>query len=249
MDNLMCSHNKAAVPLMLAILTAAAPASAHVSSGINCAQCHSSARDAYSVQDFQSTIDRGQGPRPVFAVRAGDTAPIGINVVNGASEYGINFNVQNKAGLSNSANTFAFTPDGNWVSQRNSTYFTRGPLSSNSKSTFQLKVEANTPADLYQAEVLVAGKGNNMWNHRTNIYVQVISEVQVPRLESPVITEGSFACSVATQPGVTYVLELQAVLGVGTWSPVAQVTGDGTTRQLKDPSPAGAQGYYRVRVE
>jgi hypothetical protein len=201
------------------------------------------------VQDFQSTVDTGQGPRPAFAVRAGETVPIGINVVNGANQYGINFNVQNKAGITNSANMFAFTPDPSWTPQRSSTYFTLGPLSSNSKSTFQLTVQTNTPTDLYQAEVLVAGRGGGLWSQRTNIYVQVIGGIEAPRLENPVITDGSFACSVLTQSGATYVLEFQAALGLGTWSSVAQVAGDGTVQQLKDPSAVGAQGYYRVRVE
>ena len=61
--------------------------------------------------------------------------------------------------------------------------------------------------------------------------------------------EGTFAASVATEPGYSYVLQFKNELDENTWTSLPAVQGDGTVRTLSDPAATVAQRFYRVRLE
>jgi hypothetical protein len=73
--------------------------------------------------------------------------------------------------------------------------------------------------------------------------------VQVPALMllNPRFTNSQFVASVNTLPGYTYFLESRTALDSGIWSPAPGVSGDGSLKDLIDPSPSDPNRFYRVR--
>ncbi|MFM8419494.1 MAG: esterase-like activity of phytase family protein [Verrucomicrobiota bacterium] len=69
-----------------------------------------------------------------------------------------------------------------------------------------------------------------------------------PAMTSLASDAGGSVVSFTTLPGKSYRLESQDLLGGG-WQAVGDaITGDGSIRQLGDPSPAAPMRFYRVRV-
>jgi hypothetical protein len=232
---------------------------AHVNFGINCAGCHTTARNAMDLVDFQRTLDLGlgDGPLKVYTVQAGQTVAIGINVINGANQFAVNFNTPSPAtGITNASNQLTYTPDAGWTQQsQNGIYYTFGPSTWNNatvKRTFNLTVNPSTPSDLYRAEILTAGVQSSRWSEREKIYIEVQGTAvtnQPPVITAPTVVANHFACSVSTSPGVVYSLEFRPAVEQGIWITVGQVTGDGTVQVITDAYPAGTQGFYRLRAE
>lgn len=57
---------------------------------------------------------------------------------------------------------------------------------------------------------------------------------------------GGFTVSLPTQAGRVYRLEYSDTLNTESWSALPLVSGNGSTRTLLDPSPAGEARFYRV---
>jgi hypothetical protein len=97
----------------------------------------------------------------------------------------------------------------------------------NSNSTGDNPAGANNVFDMYTARVTV----------------QVAALV----LLNPRRTSSQFTASVNTLPGYTYYLESRTDLNSGIWTPAPGVPGDGTPKNLIDPSPSDPHRFYRVR--
>lgn len=220
------------------------PASAHVNSGVLCANCHGSARQAMALTAFQSTT----GSIPVYTTTPGQKVSIGINVNNGGSEYGIALVGLEVAGKSNSSHKLPLAPDAAWT-KRNG-YFSLGPKSGARVWTLQVNVPATTPPDTYIVTLRAAGTGGGRWHEDESFQIEVSRPVPPsPQLTHPSFDGTQFHCQVATTAGFTYSLETRRDPSQPTWTTVATVPGDGSVKTLTDPNATVSQALYRVRVD
>jgi len=69
------------------------------------------------------------------------------------------------------------------------------------------------------------------------------------QLLNPVWSGGTFSASVATDTGKTYLLEYKNSFNDTTWTTLPGVAGDGTVKNLTDPSATVSRRFYRVEVQ
>ena len=220
------------------------PASAHVNSGVNCANCHGTARQAMALTGFQSAV----GPTMVYRASPGQKLPIGINVHNGGSEYGLALTSLEVTGTFSSSHKLTLSPDTAWT-KRNG-YFSLGPKSGAKVWTLQLNIPSTTPPDTYILTLRAAGTGGGRWHEDESFHVEVSRPVPAaPQLTHPSYDGTKFHCQVATTAGFTYSLETRRDPSQPTWTTVATVPGDGSVKTLTDPNATQAQALYRVRVD
>jgi hypothetical protein len=235
----------AALPL---ISLSSLPARAHINSGANCANCHSTARSGMSLTGFQSTTNLGTGALKVFQVTPGQTASIGIQVTDGHNEYGLALVNLDGGGIRNSANHLTYQADSAWT--RRTGYYSAGPSGSNKAWTFRLGVGTATPPDFYLLRLRMAGTGGGRWNQEAAFYVQVVKPTPTaPQITDPAWSGGVFSCRVATTTGFTYFLEGRPNGTEGPWTIRAEVAGDGSIKPLADNAAAAPTILYRIRVE
>lgn len=250
---LLCPSGTRRFPVLtvlvcLAFALGTSPAQAHVGSGANCANCHSSARNAMSLTGFQLTTNVGAGSLKAYVVAPGETVSIGIQVTDGRNEYGFAMVGLDATGTLDSSHKLVSQPDAAWT--RRSAYYSLGPKTGNQSWTFRLGVLTNTPPDLYLLSLRIAGDGSGRWSEQESFLVNVQAATPPqPQVTEPTRNGTTFACRVTTSAGFTYSLETQREPGVSPWSTVVSATGDGTTRTLTDPDATAPHAVYRVRVE
>lgn len=238
----------ASILVSLLIAWTTPPAQAHVSSGANCASCHGTARNAMSLTGFQFTTNVSTGSLKVYSVAPGETVPIGLQVIDGRTQYGFAMTGLDATGSLDATHKLLTKPDSTWT--KRNTYYSLGPKSGNQTWTFRLGVLTNTPPDLYLLSVRIAGDGGGRWSEQESFLVEVRRTAPpVPQLTQPTRNGTTFACRVTTVAGFTYSLETQREPGLSTWTTVASTPGDGTARTLTDPNATAPQAIYRVRVE
>jgi uncharacterized repeat protein (TIGR01451 family) len=86
----------------------------------------------------------------------------------------------------------------------------------------------------------------NTANNSATAVTRVLATTRMTGLN---YTGGSFTVSIATTNGLTYSFRYKNDLNDPMWTIITQITGDGTVRQLTDPSPAPVKRFYSVLVE
>ena len=239
-----------------AVLALSYEVEAHVTSNLSCSNCHSTSRNAMDLTGFQRILDlgAGDGALKVFTAKPGQTISMGVNVISGANQFGVNFHVTNPAGITNATDQLVFTPDVNWTKRSSGgTFYTVGPSSWASAvvKTFNLTVSATTPPDLY--------RGRNYYSRACFIQMERNREVLYRSSKEYSATTSApqfsvfnkrFSCQVSTA------LWSNILLGE---EPLAYSTGldysEPSQRRwchnftLTETNPAGNLAFYRVRVE
>jgi len=254
MTNSFCAGRiTACLGAALAIILGALTASALPQYGLDCRSCHAAAKNGMTLSNFQTQTNLGAGLFKVFVVTAGQAAAIQFSVTNDyGANYALNVNGLSNPGVNNSAHVLTYTPDAAWTVQSGGTYFTVGPTAiSPNVWTFNLGVDAITPADFYPLQTQMAGSGGGLWSQIESFYVQVVTSATAPQptLLSPEYTGTAFSVNVATTSGSTYYLEYKTDFATGTWSVATQAPGDGTVKTLTDTAATDSQRFYRVRVQ
>lgn len=233
---------------LTALVVASTVAQAHVGSGANCASCHSTARNGMTIDGFNSVTNLGSGAFKVFAVRPGSAVNLGIRVTDGHNEYGLAMVGLDDGGVQNPAHRLSYTPDSTWT--KRSSYYSRGPSTSNKSWTFALVVKAGTPADFYRLRVRMAGTGGGRWAQEESLYLHVLPPPAAPTLGEPAWRDGVFTCKIPdTLAGYTYRLETLRQGSNDVWTLVAEVAGNGASLTLTDPQATTPTSLYRVRVD
>jgi len=86
------------------------------------------------------------------------------------------------------------------------------------------------------------------WRHSAALATGSVS-VAAARLVNPRLTGNNFFVSLASQTGVTYVLECKDSFADSSWTPVSTVTGTGSQVTLTNNSASSARRLYRVRAQ
>ena len=238
-----------------AVVLCAVSASALPDYDADCRSCHGTAKSGMALTGFQTQTNLGAGLLKVFKVIAGQTAAIQLSVTNRyGGNYGLNVNGLDSSGANNAADHMSYTPDATWDNQSSGTWFTVGPTATSPTTwTFNLAVNAGTPADYYPVETQMAGRdsSNAKWSQVESFYIQVVPVATrpTPLLLVPRLTGSAFSVDVATITGFTYYLEYRTNLTTGTWTAAAQASGDGTVKTLTDSAASDSQRLYHVRVQ
>ncbi len=82
-----------------------------------------------------------------------------------------------------------------------------------------------------------------------DLYTARVTVVAPLVLLNPRFTNNLFAASIQTLPGKTYFLESTPSLSPASWVSGTGVAGDGTLKDMIDPSASGPNTYYRVRAQ
>lgn len=222
--------------------------------GSNCNGCHSAQADGMALLNYSYMTNIGAGSRKLFLVSPGQTAVIRLNVTNNwGGNYGLTINNLTGAGVYSAADHLGFTADPTWTSRSSGTYFTEGPIATSPNLwTFNLAVQASTPADIYSVQTQMAGKDIDLtrWSQVENFYVQVASaSAPRPTIVAPQRSGNIFSAQVGTVSGFTYYLEYKDTLSSAYWSNASQVAGDGTAKSLSDTGASVPQRFYRIRVQ
>ena len=124
-----------------------------------------------------------------FAVNAGETATLAVTVLNGSSKYAVQLKGLETSGQLNSAGNHLVWTEANgatnpWTRQENTNppYFTKHAGSNSGISwggspityTFDLFVDASTPADYYDLVFDVAGV-SGLWSQEERLDLQVLA--------------------------------------------------------------------------
>jgi hypothetical protein len=237
-----------------AVVLGAVSASALPDYGADCTGCHATPKNGMALTGFQTQTNLGAGLLKVYKVIAGHTAAIQLNVTNRyGGSYGLDINSLDNSGFNNPADHMSYTPDATWDNQSSGTWFTVGPTATSPTTmTFNLAVNASTPADYYPVETQMAGRdsSNAKWSQVEPFYVQVVSAAPPrPALLAPRRAGIAFSVDLATTSGFTYYLEYKTNLTTGTWTAAAQASGDGTVKTLTDSAASDSQRLYHVRVQ
>jgi hypothetical protein len=89
-----------------------------------------------------------------------------------------------------------------------------------------------------------AGAQNNFDIYTARVTVNVPLVILNPRY-----TNSTFHASVQTVAAKTYFLDSRPTLSPASWSAVTTVPGDGTVKELVDPTATGPAKFYRVRAQ
>lgn len=81
-----------------------------------------------------------------------------------------------------------------------------------------------------------------------DLYTAAVTVTNGIQLVNPRFANGTFVASVQTVTGRTYSLESTASLAEQVWTAVAEISGDGTVRDLVDAGGAAPRLFYRARV-
>jgi len=188
-------------PLGLTGGVAQAKSSFAKNTGNSCsaAFCHSGVSGRMEVANADSVIDLGiqldgntRGPLKAFAINAGTAKMLSVTVLNGSSKYGAQLKGLESGGQQNNINnqlgwSAANAPTNVWTRQEdtNPPYFTKDGGDDDGISwggqaityTFDISVDAGTPADLYDLTFAVAGDGGGRWAQEEHFYLQVLTEL------------------------------------------------------------------------
>jgi hypothetical protein len=238
-----------------AVVLCTVTASALPDYDVDCRSCHGTAKNGMALTGFQTQTNLGAGLLKVFKVIAGQTAAIQLSVTNRyGGNYGLNVNSLDSSGFNNAADHMSYTLDAAWDNQMSGSWFTVGPTATSPTTwTFNLAVNASTPADYYPVETQMAGRdsSNAKWSQVESFYIQVVPVAArpTPILLVPRHTGSTFSVDVATTSGFTYYLEYRTNLTTGIWTAATQASGDGTVKTLTDSAASGSQRLYHVRVQ
>ena len=156
--------------------------------GTNCASCHDPATGRIAVTAHDTTLDVGtqldgqkHGALKTFVAGPGDTVALSVNVSDGGGKYALQLIGLDKGGQQNStSNKLSYTADSTW-SQFNSggLYYTLSDTS-NGVRTFNLTINAGTPADVYDLIFGIGLKSGGVWYQEEHFYVQVVDNTPAP---------------------------------------------------------------------
>ena len=231
------------------ILTAS-DAAAQTMLEVNCKSCHTITRNGMSLNS-SSKADLGAGTLSVFSVVPGNVVPIGITVTDGHDRYAASLSNLGAGGINNTNDHLSYQPDTNWVNH--TTFFaTRTANSTQDSLTFNLRVLADTPPDVYLLNMDLAGVtngGTGEWDQFQPFYLQVVNEPPSPQLLNPSLDSNIFTVTVPTLSGFTYYLEYKQFASDTSWFPAGQTQGNGTAQILSDSTATAPQRFYRVRIQ
>ncbi len=86
------------------------------------------------------------------------------------------------------------------------------------------------------------------WHHSAALATGSVS-IAAARLTNPRLTGNNFMVSLASQTGVTYVLECKDSFADSSWTPISTVAGTGSQVTLTDNSASSSRRFYRVRAQ
>ena len=207
-----------------------------------------------SILGAQAAVDFGSGPRKLFRVRPGETAPISIDVSDGRDRYAIGIMYPFPAGAGDTNRHLAYRSDPTWRDL--ATFYATRTTNVNQQWSYNLEVLTNTPPDFYLLTIQTAGITNSAagptgaWNHLEEIYVQVApTEASAIQIKNGELKGTSFSVRLPTTPGLAYTLEYTRAPSESSWTAASQIPGDGGTRVLTDNDARDRSRFYRVRVE
>lgn len=76
-----------------------------------------------------------------------------------------------------------------------------------------------------------------------------VQAMAAPSISQVNVQGGQLVVSIASQSGVTYVLEYKSDLETGVWTPIATNVASGSVLSLVSPPTPGPDGFFRVRVQ
>jgi hypothetical protein len=142
--------------------------------------------------DLGTQLDgKTRGPLKVFHVISGGTATLQVDVLDGSNEYAVQLKRLEKAGQVNSQENFLIWSEANeegndWNEWGESNpYFTQGVFSDTAPATlsFDLLIDAATPADVYDLEFALAGHDpaspENIFYQDEHFYLEVLPAANV----------------------------------------------------------------------
>lgn len=243
----------------LALLLGTVSAVAKPGFRANCQECHDEAfKDGMFLAGYQTSTDLGVGLKRVFQAIQGESTMITIEVTNDFNgTYGLSLLNLTAPGHDTPANQLDYTGDAAWDERNvNSVnFFTVGPNGTSPRTwTFNLGVSSNTPPDFYLVQMQMAGDDGRLWSQIEDFYIEIQSATLPPAtpplIASPSVVGEQFMLTVTTENGYTYHLDYKAELSDPSWTMDAdQVSGDGGSHVLTDPSAIGPRRFYQVRVE
>ena len=86
------------------------------------------------------------------------------------------------------------------------------------------------------------------WHHSAALATGSVS-VAAARLTNPRLNGNNFSVSLASQTGVTYVLECKDSLADSSWTPITTVPGTGSQLTLTNNTASSSRRLYRVRAQ
>lgn len=223
---------------------------------VNCEACHTTLQNGMEISNYQSVTNAGAGTAAVFSATPGQTVALRLAVTNRyGGTYALNINNLNAPGLGNSNNKLVYTPDPTWTDyfpDTTTNFFMAGPTTTSPESwTFALTLATNTPPDVYLIKAQMAGVySSTMWSQQAFFYLRVLPPTPPPTtLQLPHLLGTTFSVQAATSNGFTYYLESATNLAAPEWTPVAEITGDGTSKTFTDAAATNLSQFYRIRIE
>jgi len=132
-----------------------------------------------------------RGPLKVFRVISGETARLQVDVLDGSDEYAVELKRLETGGQVNSQENLLIWSDANEVANewdmwgQSNPYFTKGVFSDTSPTTlsFDLQIDADTPADVYDLEFALAGhhpsSPESLFYQDEHFYLEVLPAASV----------------------------------------------------------------------
>ena len=135
-----------------------------------------------SILGLQLVTNVGPGRIKVLKVTAGQTAAIQLSVTNSyGAKYALSLSNLGSSGFKDGHDHLVYTPDPTWTNYfpRTATnFFLAGPSAKTPAVwTFNLRIQTNTPSDVYFVKTQMAGYDSNhrRWSQQENFYLQVVA--------------------------------------------------------------------------
>ena len=115
-----------------------------------------------------------------FVAGPGETVALSVNVSDGG-QYALQLIGLDKGGQQNStSNKLSYAADSTWTQQTNGGLYYTLSGTSNGVRTFNLTINAGTPADVYDLIFGIGLKSGGQWYQEEHFYVQVVDNTPPP---------------------------------------------------------------------
>lgn len=252
------------IAMLMLVTSLASVAQAKPSFGISCGDCHGTVSGKISVTGNDTTTNLGtqldgqnRGTLKTFTVTAGSTATLSVNVLDGSPKYAIQVSRFETGGQQNSnGNKMTWNESNGWTKFGTSQpYFSKNDPGDGASRVynFDLLVDAATPADIYNLDFFIGGKGGGLWYQQEHFYLKVEAAAPVAEITvtspngSETLTAGQSHTIQWNTTGTVNTVLLEYSTNSGTsWTQIAgNVTNNGSYNWTI-PQTASTQTLIRV---